>query len=1193
MRELPGGDYSACMSTIESIAEALQDWMYEDFDTPIIQRGMRVFGAGLIMRVEIEKGSVTSAVRSERLARTIYKQRIELDGDLVFSDCTCPVGVDCKHVAAVILAIMDQAKSPAMAGFQDFGTRNPTATIRTKAPPEPDIPLPPPDPQDSPLLRHFTERRTILAATRAVPAKTGSPKSAQAGNKAYTPSWPDYGKPADFTRWSLGYCLMPSGGLGAYPLHDRWVVASILIFRKIDGSPGRTKAWGTGYAGLPVPVGAEALDDILSAFQDRQAPVMVAGQLLVDLVDLVNLEKIPLFISHDSDPTCAIRAKIRPASKAHLGFEPFTMDKDEPYYKPVLSFYETNIDGQGPGLGKPVRQALLCPGAMLYLGDDTIYPARSGPLAKKGVLDNLGRPGDFKLLGHSQVPALIQALATEVGDQLAISSIPSRVELVKTVPQVEVLLSFSEATRHVPARTSCTFRFTYLGSELGEESRVLRRSGDVLEVIERDEIFERETIAFFKRLAGDLALPPPRSEGWYHGRNQAPHQTRRTDRFESFADFRSFSEFGSFDSIDQSDLSERRHVSLDHPEVLLSTDLPHFAAELYSPMSTAGYRFLMYTEGKPTPLKKAKVVAMVSSKLDWLEATMRLDVDGRGIPLDGAAVYLGGGLMYLGGHVVLVDDADRSLLALLASARIGRSASYRVDQRDLGRMAAIHEVADDASRDLTQEAALLYSRLAGLEPTEPEPVPAGLQASLRPYQHKGYEWLLRLARNGLGALLADDMGLGKTVQAAALLLKLAEDQLLRPALIVAPVTVLHNWTAELERFAPSLRPFIHHGPGRTSTAAELAAMLLTHDIVLTSYQTLRSDIQRFGATDWGLCLLDEAQAVKNPEAAVSKAVRSLRSRVRLILTGTPVENRPLDLWSHFAFLNPGLLGNRKSFVAEYERPIAAGDEDALETMRRRTLPFILRRSKTDVLDDLPPKEEIIRWIDLDTRQKSYYEGLRKDFADQVGRTVAEKGFKNSAISILEALLRLRQAAIHPGLVSPEHAVHGGAKIDVAADLVAELLDGGHKVLVFSQFVKALGLLRARLDGATIPYEYLDGQSRDRQERIKRFQSGQGAGAFLLSLKAGGVGINLTSADYVLLLDPWWNPAVESQAVDRAHRIGQKSRVTIYRLVSRGTVEEKVLLLQDRKRKLVEELVAKGADGLAGMSGEDIMGLFEA
>ena len=1181
LRELPGRDYSACMSTIESIAEALQDWMYEDFDTPTIQRGMRVFGAGLIIRIEIENGSVTSTVRSERLARTIYKQRIELDGDLAFSDCTCPVGMDCKHVAAVILAIMDQAHRPAMAGFQDSGTKQPTATIRAKTPAEPATPLPPPDPLDSPLLRHFAERRTILAA-----AKAGSTKNASARNKPYAPSWPDYGKPADFTRWSLGYCIMGSGGLGAYPVHDRWVVSPILIFRKIDGTAGRTKAWGPGYDGLPVPAGAEALDDILSAFPDRQAPVMVAGLLLVDLIDLVNQGTVPLFISHESDPAAAVRAKIRPATKAHLGFEPFTMDKDEPCYKPVLSFYEDDVDSRGPGLGKPVRQALLCPGAMLYLGNDTIYPVRTGTLSKKGFMDNLGRPGDFKLVRHSQAPAFIESLSASAGDQLAISSIPSRVELVKAAPQVDVLLSFAEATRHVPARTSCTFRFTYLGSELGEESRVLRRSGDILEVIERDEIFERETVAFFRRLAGDLVVPPTRTEGWY-GRHQTSHQTRQTDPFESFADFRSFA------SMDPSDPFEKRYGPPDQQEVILNADLPHFAAGLYGPMSAAGYRFLMYTEGKPTPLKKAKVVAMVSSKLDWFEATMRLDVDGRGIPLDGAAVYLGGGLMYLGGHVVLVDDTDRSLLALLASARMGKSASYRVDRRDLGRMAAVHGVADDASRELTEEAAQLYSRLAGLEPTEPEPVPAGLQASLRPYQHKGYEWLLRLARSGLGALLADDMGLGKTVQAAALLLKLAEDQLLRPALIVAPVTVLHNWTAELERFAPSLRAFIHHGPGRTSTAPELAAMLLTHDIVLTSYQTLRSDIQRFGQTEWGLCLLDEAQAVKNPEAAVSKAVRSLRARVRLILTGTPVENRPLDLWSHFAFLNPGLLGNRKSFVAEYERPIAAGDEDALEAMRRRTLPFILRRSKTEVLDDLPPKEEIIRWIDLDPRQKSYYEGLRKDFADQVGRVVAEKGFKNSAISILEALLRLRQAAIHPGLVSPEHAVYGGAKIDVAADLVTELLDGGHKVLVFSQFVKALGLLRARLDGATIPYEYLDGQTKDRQERIKRFQSSQGAGAFLLSLKAGGVGINLTSADYVLLLDPWWNPAVESQAVDRAHRIGQKSRVTIYRLVSRGTVEEKVLLLQDRKRKLVEELVAKGADGLAGMSGEDIMGLFEA
>jgi superfamily II DNA or RNA helicase len=1178
------------MSTLESIAETLKDWLHEDFDSATVQRGLRVLGAGLVRNVDIEKRHINAAVGSEQLATRVYRQRIVLDGDLLYSDCSCPVGNDCKHVAAVILAIMDQVSKKGGPGFLDFGAASPQIVSRPKTPLEPVAPLPPPDPLDSPLLRHFAERRTILEVSKSTSSKAssqGQRKGTWAQDRPYVPSWPDYGKPADFTRWSMGYCIMGSGGLGAYPALDRWVVTPILIYRKVDGTAGRLKAWGPGYAGLPVPPGAEALDDILAAFPDRQAPVMVAGLLLVDLVDLVNQGIVPLFISHESDPASAVRARIRPGAKAHLGFEPFTMDKDEPCYKPVLSFYEDDVDSSGPGLGRPVRQALLCPGAMLYLGDDTIYPVRSGPLSKKAFVDSLGRPGDFNLIRHSQAPAIIEALAASAGDQLALASIPSRVELVKSAPQVEVLLSFGEANRHVPARAVCTFRFTYLGSELGDESRVLRRAGEVLEVIERDEVFERETVAFFRRLAGDLAVPPERTTGWYQGRQQGPRHARQSDPFEHFA------AFSSFTSIDPAEPFGKHQASLDQPEVLINADLPRFAAELYGPMSAAGYRFLMYTEGKPKPLKKAKLVAMVASKLDWFEATMRLDMDGRGIPLDGAAVYLGSGLMYLGGHVVVVDDADRSLLALLASARMGNTASYRVDRRDLGRMAALHGVADDSSRDLTEESAQLYSRLAGLTPTEPEPVPAGLQATLRPYQQKGYEWLLRLARSGLGALLADDMGLGKTVQAATLLLRLQEDQLLRPALIVAPVTVLHNWTAELERFAPSLRAFIHHGPGRTSTAPELAAMLLTHDIVLTSYQTLRSDIQRFRTTEWGLCLLDEAQMVKNPEAAVSKAVRSLRSRVRLILTGTPVENRPLDLWSHFAFLNPGLLGNRKSFVAEYERPIAAGDEDALEAMRRRTLPFILRRSKAQVLDDLPPKEEIIRWIDLDPRQKSFYEGLRKDFADQVGRVVAEKGLKNSVISILEALLRLRQAAIHPGLVSPDHGVYGGSKIDAAADLVAELLDGGHKVLVFSQFVKALSLLRARLDGASIPYEYLDGQSKDRQERIKRFQSGQGAGAFLLSLKAGGVGINLTSADYVLLLDPWWNPAVESQAVDRAHRIGQKSRVTIYRLVSKGTVEEKVLLLQDRKRRLVEELVAKGADGLAGMSGEDIMGLFEA
>jgi SNF2 family DNA or RNA helicase len=376
---------------------------------------------------------------------------------------------------------------------------------------------------------------------------------------------------------------------------------------------------------------------------------------------------------------------------------------------------------------------------------------------------------------------------------------------------------------------------------------------------------------------------------------------------------------------------------------------------------------------------------------------------------------------------------------------------------------------------------------------------------------------------------------------------------------------------EAARFAPRLKVVDHTGPQRRKDVEHLR----DHDVVLTTYGTLRSDIAHLKDIRFDYAVLDEAQAIKNAGAASAKAARLVQAEHRLALSGTPVENHIGELWSLFEFLNPGMLGAAAVFARAHGSAARGPDEETRELLARALRPFLLRRTKEQVLRDLPPKIEQTLYCELERKQRADYDKLRDYYRDSLLRRVERDGIKRAKLQILEALLRLRQAAIHPGLIDGRRADEPSAKLDMLLHRVLETLDEGHKTLVFSQFTGMLAILRMRLDRLKIPYEYLDGRTRNREQRVARFQTDADCKLFLISLKAGGVGLNLTAAQYVFLLDPWWNPAVEAQAIDRAHRIGQSRRVFAYRLIARDTIEEKVLELQSAKRKLADAIV--GAD----------------
>ncbi len=463
--------------------------------------------------------------------------------------------------------------------------------------------------------------------------------------------------------------------------------------------------------------------------------------------------------------------------------------------------------------------------------------------------------------------------------------------------------------------------------------------------------------------------------------------------------------------------------------------------------------------------------------------------------------------------------------------------------------------------------------LAGYEGLPHAPLPDDLHAELRDYQRLGIDWLSFLRDAGLGAVLADDMGLGKTLQALA--------TINGRTLVVCPRSVVHNWADELRKFRPSLRHAVYHGVGR--------ALDDDADVTLTTYALLRADIDTLAGLRWDAVILDESQAIKNPDSQVAQAAYRLRADFRVTLSGTPVENRLEELWSQMHFANPGLLGGRSQFRDGLARPIESGEPEALVRLRERIRPFVLRRTKTNVLRELPPRTDVVLHCELAPHERDVYEALSLATKKTI---VAQLSAGGGVMEALEALLRLRQAACDSRLIpGAEPSTKPSSKIRRLMLALEQIAAEGHKALVFSQWTSLLDRVEPELTGAAIPFLRLDGSTRDRGAVVSAFQDPGGPPVLLISLKAGGTGLNLTAADHVFLLDPWWNPAAEDQAADRAHRIGQERPVMVYRLVAKETVEERILALQEHKRALADAALT-GAGRAAQLTRDDLLALFD-
>jgi len=589
----------------------------------------------------------------------------------------------------------------------------------------------------------------------------------------------------------------------------------------------------------------------------------------------------------------------------------------------------------------------------------------------------------------------------------------------------------------------------------------------------------------------------------------------------------------------------------------------------------------MQVIGEITP---HRLQVKLTSGRDWFGVDGFATLEGLEIPLAELLTALRQGRRFVplgDGQFALISESLRQRLGAIQDVSIGDPGQIRVSK------AGTAVIEEALGSDISVEADMSWkdalARLASAKNLQPV-VPSTLQADLREYQTAGYGWLARLAHWGIGGVLADDMGLGKTVQALGILLDRAKNG---AALIIAPTSVGSNWQRETERFAPSLRPLLYREHDRQA----LIDAAGPGDLIITSYQLLQRDVDRFSARAWNTIVLDEAQFIKNFQTKTAQAVRQIQADWHIALSGTPLENHLGELWSLMRTVSPGLLGSWDRFRKNFAEPIERhNNRDRLQALGRVVRPFILRRTKKEVLSELPERTEIVRLAELSEPERKKYDAARLAALTELTKpTTGGETDQQMRIRVLSWLTRLRQLSCHPRLVDKRWD-KSSAKLDLFMEIVAELREGEHRALVFSQFVQHLSLLREALDKQGITYQYLDGATpaAKRQEAVDRFQAGEGD-LFLISLKAGGTGLNLTAADYVIHMDPWWNPAVEDQATDRAHRLGQQRAVTVYRLVARDTIEQQILALHEDKRELISG-VLDGADRAGRMSTDELISL---
>ncbi|HWC53658.1 MAG TPA: SNF2-related protein, partial [Chitinophagaceae bacterium] len=588
---------------------------------------------------------------------------------------------------------------------------------------------------------------------------------------------------------------------------------------------------------------------------------------------------------------------------------------------------------------------------------------------------------------------------------------------------------------------------------------------------------------------------------------------------------------------------------------------------------------------------KPQTRIFISSNTDWFDAKVDIVFGDQKVTVAEVKKALANKQQFVqlnDGTLGILPEEWIKKYSLLFRVGEGKANSLKLSRYHLSVVDELYETRDE--NELVVQLEEKYNRLREFNKINEIQPPEHLKPVLRPYQVAGYQWLNYLSEIGWGGILADDMGLGKTVQALSFLEQYKKQNNQIRALVICPTTLIYNWENEIRKFTPELTYRIHHGGARVRTKEEF----LGHDITITTYGTLRSDIKVMVGVEFDYLILDESQAIKNPASKVTKAAGLLNAKHRLCMSGTPLQNNTFDIFAQMNFLNPGMLGTMEFFRQEFAMPIDKfGEEDRKEHLKKILYPFILRRTKEQVARDLPEKQEMILFCEMEDEQRKIYDAYRNDFRDKIMGTIQEQGIQRSQLTILQGLMKLRQICDSPAILNEQEKFENHSiKLEELTREITENISN-HKALVFSQFLGMLSLIKEKLNELGVKYEYFDGSTSapDRETAIQSFQNDESVRVFLISLKAGGVGLNLTAADYVYIVDPWWNPAVEQQAIDRTHRIGQTKNIFAYRMICKDTIEDKILKLQEKKRALAKDLIADDTSFVKSLTKEDVEYLF--
>ena len=588
---------------------------------------------------------------------------------------------------------------------------------------------------------------------------------------------------------------------------------------------------------------------------------------------------------------------------------------------------------------------------------------------------------------------------------------------------------------------------------------------------------------------------------------------------------------------------------------------------------------------------KPSTKIFISSNTDWFDAKVEIHFGEQKVSVEDVKKALASKQQFVplqDGTLGILPEEWIKKYTLLFRVGEGRSENIKLSKYHFSVIEELYLQRDE--EELFFQLEEKYERLKENHSIKDVPAPKHLKEVLRPYQESGFQWLNYLREVRWGGILVDDMGLGKTIQALSFLHHLKSEEGTLKALVVCPTTLMYNWQNEIGKFTPNISFYVHHGAGRSRDALASNAA----DVIITTYGTLRSDIKQFVEVAFDYVVLDESQAIKNPNSKVTKAAGLLKATNRLCLSGTPLQNNTFDIYAQMNFLNPGMLGSVEFFKQEFSIPIDKfGEKEQKDHLRKLLYPFMLRRTKEQVAKDLPEKQEMVLFCEMGDEQRKIYEAFRNDYRDKILGVVDNQGIQKSQLTILQGLMKLRQICDSPSIIKDEEKFPNvSVKLEEIGREITENISN-HKALVFSQFLGMLALIKERLTELGVDYEYFDGSSTvlERERAIQRFQNNESCRVFLISLKAGGVGLNLTAADYVYIVDPWWNPAVEQQAIDRTHRIGQTKNIFAYRMICTDTVEDKILKLQDRKRSLARELITDDEGFVKSLTREDVEYLF--